>query len=170
MKLPSFERARTMLLLHRFFRTSLLVGRMPSLIGREIFRPNVRSVPARALEDAVVFVCDVERVLRNLEAYDQRLIAFCVLEDRSEWEAARVFHRSQVEVSRRLGEVLDLLHETFCRLGLLPRLAQILPYKTKNVVPRRQRSGGNRDPKTKKNDADVKPPSDVASETKGESH
>jgi len=163
MRLPSFERARTMVLLHRFFRTSLLVGRMPSLIGREIFRAKVRSTPARALEDAVLFVCDVERVLQNLEAYDQRLIAFCVLEDHSEWEAARVFHRSQVEVSRRLGEVLDLLHETFCRLGLLPRPTEVFPLETESVIPRHWRSGGKRGPKTEEKDADGKPPSDDAS-------
>lgn len=146
MKLPSFERARTMMLLHRFFRTSLLVGRMPSLVGREIFRTNVRSTPARALEDAVVFVCDVERVLKTLDAHDQRLIAVCVLEDRSEWEAARVFHRSQVDVSRRLGEVLDLLHETFCRLGILPRPAQNLSSAPEGALPRRRRAGGKREP------------------------
>ena len=168
MKLPSFERARTMLLLHRFFRTSLLVGRMPSLIGREIFRPSVRSVPARALEDAVVFVCDVERVLRGLESYDQRLIAFCILEDHSEWEAARVLHRSQVEVSRRLGEVLDLLHETFCRLGLIPRPANVLPSAAENPIRPHRLSGGKRELKTEKSKAAAETPSAAASETKGE--
>jgi len=122
MQLAAVERMRTMALLQRFFRTALLVGRMPSLLGREIFRPHVRTVPAHAFEDSVVFVCDVERCLRALEPFDQRLIAFCVLEDRSEWEAARQFHCSQSEVSRHLGEALDVLHETFCRIGLLPRL------------------------------------------------
>jgi DNA-directed RNA polymerase specialized sigma24 family protein len=67
-------------------------------------------------------VCDVERCLRQLEPLEQRLLAFCVLEDRSEWEAARQFHRSQGEVSKRLGRTLDLLHETFCRTGLLRRV------------------------------------------------
>jgi len=122
MQLASVERVRTMALLHRFFRTALLVGRMPSLLGREIFRSHVRTTPAHAFEDSVVFVCDVERCLRALAPFDQRLVAFCVLEDRSEWEAARQMHRSQSEVSRRLGETLDLLHETFCRLGLLRRI------------------------------------------------
>lgn len=108
--------------LHRFFRTSLLLGRMPSLLGREIFRGRMRSHPAGALEDAVVFVCDVEKCLRGLAPLDQRLIAFCVLEDHSEWAAARQFHCSQSEISRRLGRTLDLLHETFCRMGLLTRI------------------------------------------------
>lgn len=121
MNLATYERVRTMSVLHRFFRMALLVGRMPSLLGREIFRSRATAVPARAFEDAVVFVCDVERCLRELEPLEQRLIAFCVLEDHSEWEAARRFQRSQSDVSRRLGRTLDLLHETFCRSGLLKR-------------------------------------------------
>jgi len=124
MQLASLERMRTMALLHRFFRTALLVGRMPSLLGREVFRPRIRSTPAQALENSVVFVCDVERCLCALDSFDQRLVAFCVLEDHSEWEAARQFHRSQSEISRRLGQTLDLLYETFCRIGLLRRLPE----------------------------------------------
>jgi hypothetical protein len=121
MRPNSYERTRTMGLLHRFFRTALLVGRMPSLLGREIFRTRSQNLPARAFEDSVLFVCDVERCLRQLEPLEQRLIAFCVLEDRSEWEAARRLRCSQSDVSRRLGYALDTLHETFCRLGLLKR-------------------------------------------------
>ena len=127
MKLPSFERMRTMALLHRFCRTSLMVGRMPSLLGREIFpaRRPAGGRPSHAFENAVLFVCDVQRCLESLDPFDQRLIALCVLEDRSEWEAARCFHRNQTQISRRLGEVLDLLHETFCRLGLLPPIERL---------------------------------------------
>ena len=124
MRLASYERSRTMALLHRFFRTALLVGRMPSLLGRDIFRMQLQSPAAHAFEDSVLFVCDVELCLRQLDPFDQRLIAFCVLEDRSEWQASRCFHMSQGEISRRLGHVLDLLHETFCRVGLLPPLPE----------------------------------------------
>jgi len=123
-RLISYERACTVGMLHRFLRASLLVGRMPSVLGREIFRSRVSHVPARVFEDSVVFVCDVERCLRQLEPLERRLIAYCVFEDRSEWEAARRFHCSQSDVSRRLGSSLDLLYETFCRTGLLKRLAE----------------------------------------------
>jgi len=108
-------------LLHRFFRTSLMLGRMPSLLGREVFRSRVPGRPGGAFEDSVVFVCDVERCLRQLDPTEQRILAFCVLEDRSEWDAARRLHCAQSEISRRLGSALDSLHETFCRLGLLER-------------------------------------------------
>ena len=128
MRLASFERTRAMSVLLRFFRSALLLGRMPSLLGREIFRSRMSTQPSRAFEDAVVFVCDVERCLRQLETFDQKLLAFCVLEDHSEWDAARRFHCSQSEVSRRLGRSLDSLHESFCAMGILTRIepAQVL--------------------------------------------
>lgn len=124
MRMPSYERTRTMGLLHRFFRESMIVGRMPSILGREIFRARQDGRQPRAFEDAVVFLCDVERCLRQLNQLEQRLIAFCVLEDHSEWEAARAFHTNQAYVSRRLKRALDFLHEMFCRDGLLNRISE----------------------------------------------
>ena len=130
MRLPSFERTRTMALLHRFMRTALSAGRMPSLVGREIFRARVRARPSGAFEDAVLFVCDVEKCLALLEPLEQRMIAFCVLENRSEWEASRHFHASQGFVSRHLGHALDTLHATFCQRGILPSLPEGLGGKS----------------------------------------
>jgi hypothetical protein len=124
MRLPTFERSRTMALLHRFMRTALSVGRMPSLVGREIFRMRVQARPPSAFEDSVLFVCDIEKCLALLDPLDQRLIAFCVLENRSEWEASRQFHASQGFISRHLGLALDLLHTTFCQRNLLPPLPE----------------------------------------------
>lgn len=124
MRLASFERTRTMALLYRFLRTALSLGRMPSLVGREIFRTTARAHPAGAFENAVVFVCDVEKCLAQLEPLEQRLIAYCVLENRSEWEASRQFQASQGFVSRHLGHALDVLHVTFCQRGILPPLPE----------------------------------------------
>lgn len=56
MNLNTFERMRTMALLHRFLRTAMSVGRMPSLFGREVFRARISSSPPSAFEDAVLFV------------------------------------------------------------------------------------------------------------------
>ncbi len=124
MRLASYERRVTAGLLHRYLRTAMLLGRMPSLLGREVFRTRAIHRPTSALENAVVFVCDVEKCLESLETVDQRLIAFCILEDHSEWEAARVFHTNQTEISRRLGRTLDLLFSTFCRQGMLEPLPE----------------------------------------------
>jgi len=127
MNLATYPRARTMVLLHRFLRTALSLGRLPSIVGREIFRTRMRTQPARALEDAVLFVCDVERCISALTPFEQRLIAYCVLEDHSEWEASRQFQASQRNVSRCLARALDLLHESFCSKGLLRPIAGVVP-------------------------------------------
>lgn len=137
MRLPSVERELTIALLRRFFRTSLLVGRMPSILGREIFAARTTATAPHAFENNVVFVCDVERCLRALDTTDQRLVAFCIFEDRSEWEAARVFGAVESDTSRRLGYVLDLLYETFCRLGLLRPLPAEDPRHEKNQKEKR---------------------------------
>lgn len=134
-----------MALLHRFFRKSLLVGRMPSLLGREVYPARLQGRSVTAFEETVVFVCDVDRCLSGLEPIDQRLIAYCILEDHTEWEAARHFHRSQSDISRRLHLALDLLHDTFCRLGILKPLESELieecglnkTEKDSGAIPRR---------------------------------
>ncbi len=128
MRLPSYRHMRTMALLHRYFRKALLIGRLPSLLGREVYPSRLPNRRVHLFEETVIFVCDVDRCLSALEPLDQRLIAYCILEDHTEWEAARQFRRSQSEISRRLQTTLDLLHETFCRLGILrPMEAELLP-------------------------------------------
>lgn len=118
MILPTYERLRAIQLLNRFYRTSLLIGRMPSVMGGTAFRSRITGAPGRAFEDAVIFVCDVERCLAALDDFDRELLALCIFEERSEFFAARCFGRNQADISRRLGELLDLLYSTFCRLGL----------------------------------------------------
>jgi len=146
MRLATYDRMRSIALLQRFYRTSLQLGRMPSVLGGAAFRSRIHPRSPRTFEDAVVFVCDVDRCLRSLEPFDQCLIAFCVLEDRSEWEAACRFRCPQSEVSRRLGYVLDLLHETFCRLGLLSPspVEQVAEPTTASKEESRKRQSPNR--------------------------
>jgi len=125
MRLPTFERMRTLALLRRFFRAALQLGRLPSLMGRETL-PSLTAAPAaRVFENVVVFVCDVERCLEQLGSFDRRLLACCVFEDHTEWEAARRFHRAQSVISRRLGLLLDHLHAEFIRKGLLTPLPAV---------------------------------------------
>lgn len=53
-------RARTMAMLKAYFRFSIEVGRLPSILGREFFRAKVTSYRMASFEDAVIFVHDVE--------------------------------------------------------------------------------------------------------------
>ena len=59
----SAYRGRTTALLRRYFRMSLDVGRLPSVLGREFFRARVTSYHVHSFEDVVILVHDVERCL-----------------------------------------------------------------------------------------------------------
>jgi hypothetical protein len=49
-------RERTIALLRRYLRISIEVGRLPSLLGRELFRSKVTSYRMSSFEDGVIFV------------------------------------------------------------------------------------------------------------------
>src|SRR5947208_834324 len=66
-------RERTVALLRRFLRISLEVGRLPSLLGRELFRSKVTSYRMSSFEDGVIFVHDVERALEQIDAFSRLL-------------------------------------------------------------------------------------------------
>jgi len=47
-------RERTVMMLRRYMRLSVEVGRLPSLLGREFFRSRVTSYSASTFEDTVI--------------------------------------------------------------------------------------------------------------------
>jgi hypothetical protein len=114
-----FYRKRTLKILHRYQRFSLETGRLPSLLGREFFRSAVTSYRSVTFEDRVIFVRDVDRVLRRLDYWDQQLIARVILQEHSYDRAAYLLHCSRKTIQRRLPEVLDLLSQDFLEVGLL---------------------------------------------------
>src|SRR5438874_11185776 len=85
-------RDRTMGLLRRYLRISIEVGRLPSLLGRELFRSKVTSYRMTSFEDGVIFVHDVEHALEHLNAFAQQLAATIVFQDYTQDEAAEVLH------------------------------------------------------------------------------
>jgi hypothetical protein len=60
-------RERTVALLRRYLRISIEVGRLPSLLGRELFRSKVTSYRMSSFEDGVIFVHDVEQAVDKLD-------------------------------------------------------------------------------------------------------
>jgi hypothetical protein len=114
---------RTIALLRRYFRMSLEIGRMPSILGREIFRARVTSYRVHTFEDAVIFVHDVERCLEQLEPFSRKLIARVVLQDYSYEEAAALLGCGERSVYRLLPLALDHLSEIFLTAKMLSDLA-----------------------------------------------
>ena len=67
-------RGRTMGLLRRYFRMSLDIGRLPSLLGREFFRARVASYHVLSFEDVVILVHEVERCLDRLDEFARDVV------------------------------------------------------------------------------------------------
>jgi hypothetical protein len=110
---------RTIALLRRYFRMSLEIGRMPSVLGREVFRARVTSYRVHTFEDAVIFVHDVEKCLEQLEPFSRQLIARVILQNYSYEEAAALVGCGERSVYRLLPLALDRLSEIFLSTKML---------------------------------------------------
>jgi hypothetical protein len=114
-------RERTIAMLKRYLRISIEVGRLPSLLGRELFRSKVTSYRISSFEDAVIFVHDVERVLDQLDSLSKDLVAVIIFQDYSQDEAAEVLHCARRTICRQFPETIDQISELFLEGGLLNR-------------------------------------------------
>jgi len=112
-------RKRTASLLRRFFRMSVEVGKLPSILGQEFFRSKVTSYRVASFEDVVIFVHDVERSLAKLDELSQALIARVILQGFSYEETARLVGCCRRTVDRKLPDALDRLSEIFLEVGIL---------------------------------------------------
>ena len=115
-------RERTVALLRRYLRISIEVGRLPSLLGRELFRSKVTSYRMTSFEDGVIFVHDVEHALEQLTQFWQQLIAVVVFQDHTRDEAAEILRCARRTVCREFADALDRVSELFLEGGLLNRL------------------------------------------------
>jgi hypothetical protein len=71
----AFYRKYTEGMLRRYLRMSMEAGKVPSLLGKEMFRGKVTSYRVESFEDSVIFVHDVERCLVRLDVRQQTLIS-----------------------------------------------------------------------------------------------
>lgn len=117
-ELPKY-RQRTIALLRRYFRSSIEVGRLPSLLGREFFRAKVTSYRLTSFEDAVIFVHDVEACLNRLDRFEQQLIALIIFKDHAFDEVPKLLNCARATVFRRFPEALDGLSRIFLANGML---------------------------------------------------
>jgi Sigma-70, region 4 len=109
--LPSlaFYRKYTIALLHRFLRRSLQAGRVPSLLGQEMFRAKITHCRSESLEDIVIFLHDVERCLEKLTPEQQHLIARVTLQEFTVGEVAVALGTDPRTIIRRHARALDAL-------------------------------------------------------------
>lgn len=112
-------RHRTIALLRRYMRLALDTGRLPSVLGKEIFRSKVSSYRMSTFEDAVIFVHDIDRCLDDLDRMSQTLIARIVLEEYTQEEVGAMLNCCSKTIQRELSEALDRLSQIFLRKGVL---------------------------------------------------
>jgi hypothetical protein len=115
----AFYRKYTEAMLRRYLRMSTEVGRVPSLLGRELFRGNVSRCRVRSFEDVVIFCHDMERLIRKLEQVDQRLIKRVALQQYTLGEASAMLGISLRNSIRLYRKALDHLTWMLLEAGML---------------------------------------------------
>jgi DNA-directed RNA polymerase specialized sigma24 family protein len=105
-------------------RWSLEAGRVPSVLGRELFRAKISAYSATTFEARVIFLHDVERCLDRLQEFDRQIIARVCLQEYDHEAAARILDCSRRTLLRRLPELIDELSEAFLKAELLDRLPE----------------------------------------------
>ena len=118
----SFYRSYTEGMLRRYGVLSMESGRVPSLLGREMFRGKVTNYRVHGFDDVVIFVLDVERCIKELTPEQQRMILRIGIQEYTFPEAARMFGLTMRSVQRRYFEALDELTSIFLRKRLLERI------------------------------------------------
>ena len=118
-------RRKTTALLKRYMQWSLEAGRLPSLLGRELFRAKNSGNVAVTFEDRVIFIHDMERCIERLANFDREIIARVVLQEHEQWQAAKLLHCTRKTIARRLPEVIDELSEALLKIRLLTPLPEV---------------------------------------------
>ena len=118
----AFYRKYTEAMLRRYVRMSMEAGKVPSLLGQEMFRGRVTSYRVESFEDVVIFIHDVERCLEQLDEQQQQLITRISLQQYTLGETAAMLGLSPRTAVRRYWEAVDRLTRVFLRTQMLEPL------------------------------------------------
>jgi hypothetical protein len=122
----AFYRKYTEALLTRFMKLSMESGRVPSLLGRELFNGHVTSYnKVHSFEDVVIFVHDVGKCIARLSAGQRLLIKRIALQGHSQGEAAALLGVPLRTVVRKYAEAVDDLTGLFLECKLLEPLKPV---------------------------------------------
>jgi len=131
----AFYRKYTEAMLRRYVRMSLEVGRVPSLLGRELFRSKVTSYRMESFEDVVIFCHDVERCLQRLSPDDQYIMDRIALKEYTMVETAELLGADPRGIVRRYNRAVDRLTAIFLEVKLLdPQKSCQAPKTVENSV------------------------------------
>lgn len=123
----SVYRRSCIVMLRRYFRMSIELGRLPAILGREFFRSRSDTIRDAWFEDAVIYVHDVERCIDQLHHFDRQVIARVIFQEYTHEDAARLLQCSDRQVRKRLAIALDVLSQLFLDRHLLRVIATAPP-------------------------------------------
>jgi sigma-70-like protein len=115
----AFYRKYTEGILQRYVRLSMESGKVPSLLGQEMFRGKVTSYRMGSFVDSVIFVHDVDRCIAKLDEEQQHLISRIAIQQYSVGETARLLGLRPRTVVRRYGLAVDRLTKVFLSVQML---------------------------------------------------
>lgn len=115
----AFYRKYTEGLLRRYLRCSMEAGKVPSLLGKEMFRGKVSSYRMESFEDIIIFIHDVERCLDRLDEDQQQLVARIALQEYTVEETAELTGLRPKTVVRRYRQAIDRLTRIFLSVEML---------------------------------------------------
>lgn len=119
----AFYRKYTEAMLRRYAHMSLELGRVPSLMGREMFRAKVTNCVVHGFDDVVIFVHDIEQCLKKLDPEKQKMLQRIGVQQYTVKEIARLMHLPDRTLVRRYGQALDSLTRILLDRKLLNPLA-----------------------------------------------
>ena len=109
----AFYRKYTEGMLRRYVQMSMEAGRVPSMLGKEMFRGKVTSYRVTSFEDVIIFRLDVERCLKKLDNEEAQLVKRIGLQEYPQGEAAAMLGLSLRTCVQRYGQALDRLTGMF---------------------------------------------------------
>jgi hypothetical protein len=115
----AFYRKYTEGMLRRYMKMSMSSGRIPSLLGRELFRGHVSHYRMHTFEDVTIFCLDVERQIERLSVEEKELVKRIALQQYTQMEVAGMMGITLRHCVRRYGATLDHLTELFLAAKLL---------------------------------------------------
>ena len=118
----AFYRKYTEAMLRRYMRMSMEAGKVPSLLGQEMFHGNVTSYRVESFEDVVIFLHDVGKCLERLDMEQQNLISRIALQQYTLGETAELMGLKPRTVVRRYGQAVDSLTRVFLGVKMLEPL------------------------------------------------
>ena len=119
-------RKHTVALLRRYFRVALDLGRVPSMLGGQMFRARVTSYKSHTFEEIAIFVHDMERCLEKLSPSLLQMLAATVLVEYPIQEAARVLGMTERHAKRLYPEAVDELSRVLLKKGLLEQIGALV--------------------------------------------